>query len=107
MDVITQPPNGATFERRGASVKAPGPPGSLTSGSVEERGHQLVITAPPATKFVFEATLHAKHEVKAAVARGRSSIGKPHLLADLLPHLLARPSPRLPTSLGSSDRLPS
>ena len=69
MDVITRPPNGATFERRAASVKAPGPPGSLTSGSIEERGHQFVITAPPATRFLFETTLRARREMKAAVAR--------------------------------------
>jgi hypothetical protein len=69
MDVITHPPAGATFERRAAHVKAPGPPGSLTSGSVEERGYQLVITVPPASKFVFETTLRARREGKAAVTR--------------------------------------
>jgi len=69
MDVIAHPPAGATFDRRAARVKAPGPPGSLTSGSVEERGYQLVITAPPATRFLFETTLRVKPEAKTAVTR--------------------------------------
>ncbi len=69
MDVITRPPHGATLERRTARVKAPGPPGSLTSGSIEERGYQLVITAPPATSFLFETTLRVRRETKTAVAR--------------------------------------
>jgi len=60
MDVIARPPHGATFERRATRVNAPGPPGSLTEGVVEERGHQLVITAPPATTFAFETILRAR-----------------------------------------------
>ncbi len=57
VDVIPNPPSGAKFELRPTEVSAPGPPGSLTKGPVESRGDQIAITAPPATKFVFEATL--------------------------------------------------
>ncbi|HYS55953.1 MAG TPA: DUF4962 domain-containing protein [Thermoanaerobaculia bacterium] len=57
MEVIAHPPSGATFEMRPTLVKVPGLPGSLTEGPIEERGDQLVITAPPATKFEFETTL--------------------------------------------------
>jgi hypothetical protein len=69
MDVVAHPPHGATFERRASRVKAPGPPGSLTSGAIEERGYQLVITAPLATRFLFETTLRVRHEAKTAEAR--------------------------------------
>jgi hypothetical protein len=65
MDVTAHAPNGATFETRPTRVKVPGPPGSLTSGPVEERGDQLVITAPAATNFVFETTLRPKKAASA------------------------------------------
>jgi len=62
MEVIARRPSGATFETRPTLVKVPGPPGSLTEGPTEERGDQLVITAPVATKFDFETTLRVKEK---------------------------------------------
>jgi hypothetical protein len=62
MEVISHPPSGATFEMRPTLVKVPGLPGSLTEGPTEERGDQLVITAPPATKFEFEMILLVKEK---------------------------------------------
>jgi len=62
MDVVARPPKGATFETRATTVNTPGRPGSLTTGPVEQRGHQLVITAPAATKFTFETVLRVKEK---------------------------------------------
>jgi Heparinase II/III-like protein/Domain of unknown function (DUF4962) len=39
------------------TVKAPGPPGSIETGSEEERGHLLRATAPSAVSVRFEVTL--------------------------------------------------
>ena len=62
MEVIAHPPSGAAFEMRPTLVKVPGRPGSLTEGPTEERGDQLVITAPPATKLEFETILRVKEK---------------------------------------------
>ncbi len=62
MEVIAHGPSGATIEMQPTLVKVPGRPGSLTEGPTEERGDQLVITAPPATKFEFETILRVKEK---------------------------------------------
>ena len=62
MDVVSHPPSGSTFETRPTLVKVPGRPGSLEEGPTEERGDQLVITAPPARKFEFETILRVKEK---------------------------------------------
>jgi hypothetical protein len=62
MEVIVRRPSAATFETRPTLVKVPGRPGSLTEGPTEERGHQVVISAPPATRFTFETILRVKEK---------------------------------------------
>jgi hypothetical protein len=62
LKITAHPPRGSKFVTRPTSVNTPGRPGSLTEGPVEDRGYQLVITAPPATKFTFETILRAKEK---------------------------------------------
>jgi hypothetical protein len=62
MKITTHPPRGSKSVTRPTSVNTPGRPGSLTEGPVEDRGYQLVITAPAATKFAFQIILRAKEK---------------------------------------------
>lgn len=57
MEVAVRQPQGATFETTILYLTAPGRPGSIVEGAVEPRGHQLVVSAPPARRFDFRVVL--------------------------------------------------
>ena len=42
-------PKGSVIEPGVTQIRAPGPPGSIEKGAVEQRGFELKVTTPPAT----------------------------------------------------------
>lgn len=64
LSVSVQAPEGAQVTSGPTRLAAPGRPGSITTGTVEERGFELQVTSPPLPK----ATAVFRLEVKRAVA---------------------------------------
>lgn len=60
IEVAVRRPQGATFETATLYLTAPGRPGSIVEGVVEPRGHQLVVSAPPARRFDFRVVLRMR-----------------------------------------------
>ena len=60
LEVRTKPPRGATHSTDVMRLTAPGRPGSIVGGPVEERGYQLVVTAPAATRVEAETFLRVR-----------------------------------------------
>ena len=49
LDTKIVAPKGSRIEPGPTQIRAPGPPGSIEKGAVEQRGFELKITTPPAT----------------------------------------------------------
>lgn len=60
LEITSRPPEGTTYTTGAMSLTAPGRPGSIVEGAVEERGHQLVMTAPAATETEVLTVLRVK-----------------------------------------------
>jgi hypothetical protein len=57
LDVAIDAPAAAHASTSATSVKAPGRPGSITEGAVDERGYELVLESAPAPKHTFDVRL--------------------------------------------------
>jgi hypothetical protein len=55
-------PKGLTVTTTAATVKAPGPPGSIEQGVDEPRGYVLRAVAPAAVTFRFDVTLEMRDQ---------------------------------------------
>jgi hypothetical protein len=49
LDTTIEAPEGSRIESGTTQIRAPGPPGSIEKGTVEQRGFELKIATPPAT----------------------------------------------------------
>jgi hypothetical protein len=57
LDVIVEGPEGARLATEKTLLMAPGKPGSITSGSEEQRGYHLMLQTQPATSVAIRATM--------------------------------------------------
>ncbi len=57
LDVAVQAPAASTQTTGPTYVQAPGEPGSIEQGKKDQRGFELVVRTPPATRTVIDATL--------------------------------------------------
>ncbi len=57
LEVTFASPTGLQVTTGAATVKAPGPPGSIETGPEEKRGYVLRAVAPAATSIRFDVTL--------------------------------------------------
>jgi hypothetical protein len=57
LDTTIEAPKGSVIEPGETQIRAPGPPGSIEKGAVEQRGYELKIATPPA------ASTHVKVEM--------------------------------------------
>ena len=64
MEITPRDPKGAVHQTSSLRLTAPGRPGSIGEGAVEERGQQLVIKLPPAVRSTMETTLRVKTRAK-------------------------------------------
>ncbi len=62
LDTKIVAPKGSRIEPGTTQIRAPGPPGSIEKGAVEQRGFELKVTTPPATttRMTVEMTVKAR-----------------------------------------------